>query len=324
MAQPDSLLFGYELDGTGHATRIDWAAIRAGASAPAFQWVHLSCTHGRVSSWLANESGLPETVVEALTEVSPNPRCEMIGESTLLILRSVTLLAHGVPDDFHTVRLWIEKSRIVSLQRYPVAAVADVEEHLVRGPAPFTVGELVSDLTEHLIDRMDVIIGALVHEVDRLEDAALGSDWRSLGAPVAKLRQQALALRRTIAPQRDALSRLSLDRQAWMSVEDRGRIRESANQAVRISDDLNAVRERASLVNDQIAERRSDDMNRNMLLLTMATVGLAPMNLISSMFGMNVGGIPGAQSDSAFFIVTTLFVLLGLGMAFVFRQIISR
>jgi zinc transporter len=324
MAQPDGLLFGYELDGAGQAKRLDWAAIRAGARAPAFQWVHLSCAQGRVSSWLTNGSCLSEQVVEALTEASPNPRCETLGDSTLLILRSVTLVAHGVPDDVHTVRLWIERNRVVSVQRYPVAAIADVEERLVRGQGPSTVGELVADLTEHLIDRMDVIIGALVHEVDRLEDAALGSDWRSLGAPVAKLRQQALALRRTIAPQRDALSRLSLDRQGWMSAEDRARIRESANQALRISDDLNAVRERASLVNDQLAERRSDDMNRNMLLLTMATVGLAPMNLISSMLGMNVGGIPGAQADSAFLVVTLLFVLLGVAMAFVFPQIIGR
>lgn len=324
MAQPDGLLFGFELDGNGGARRLNWSDIRAGSALPAFQWIHLSCANGRVSPWLSTSSGLPEAGVDALSETSPNPRCESFGEATLLILRSVTLVAHGVPDDFHTLRLWIEKNRIISVQRYPVAAVSDLEGMLDRGQGPRSTGELVADLAEHLIDRMDIIIGALVHEVDRLEDAALGSDWRSLGAPVAKLRQQALALRRTIAPQRDTLSRLSLDRQDWLSTEDRTRIRESASQAVRISDDLNAVRERASLVNDQLAERRSNDMNRNMLLLTMATVGLAPMNLISSMFGMNVGGIPGAQSDNAFLIVTVLFILLGVGMGFVFRQIISR
>ncbi len=324
MASSDQLLFAFELDGQGGARRLDWAGIRTAPAPPAFHWIHFSCGSGRISSWLATESGLPEAAIDALTETNPNPRCESHGAATILILRSVTLVAHGVPDDFHTLRLWVETNRIISVQRYPVAAVSDLEDMLQRGHGPHNTGELVADLAEHLIGRMDVIIGALVHEVDRLEDAALGADWRSLGAPVAKLRQQALALRRTIAPQRDTLNRLSMERMDWLSADDRIRIRESASQAVRISDDLNAVRERASLVNDQIAERRSDDMNRNMLLLTMATVGLAPMNLISSMFGMNVGGIPGAQSDHAFLIITLLFVLLALGAALMFRQIISR
>ncbi len=318
MAQ-DGLIAAYSFDGAGHAVSGD----RGGRSAEpgGFLWLHCSGTHPATRRRL-DEAGLPEGIVETLLEHDPVPRCELREQGVLLILRSVTLLPSAMPDDLHTIRIWCDPGRVVSVQKHPVAAAADVTDGIARGICPSTPGELLTELAERLIDRLDLLITAMIDRVDELEDVALGSDGRDIGAEVARVRLQALALRRAAGPQREALSRLVMDRPDWLLGErDRRDLRETNAQIGRMLDDLNAVRERAALIGDQLEARRSVAMNRNMLLLTMVTVGFAPLHLLSSMFGMNVGGIPGAQDPEAFGWSVVAFAAIGGASVFAMSRL---
>ena len=45
-------------------------------------------------------------------------------------------------------------------------------------------------------------------------------------------------------------------------------------------------------------------MNRTMYLLTIVSAVLLPPSLLTGLFGINVGGMPGVESHTAFWIVT--------------------
>ncbi len=66
-------------------------------------------------------------------------------------------------------------------------------------------------------------------------------------------------------------------------------------------------------MHEQILDARSDQMNRTMLILTAVTVVFMPLTVISGALGMNVAGIPFADSPYAFWAV--LAILAGLGGA---------
>jgi zinc transporter len=53
-------------------------------------------------------------------------------------------------------------------------------------------------------------------------------------------------------------------------------------------------------------------MNKTMLLLAAVTVVLMPLTVISGMLGMNVTGIPFADSPHAFWVVTLALVVIGI------------
>ena len=62
------------------------------------------------------------------------------------------------------------------------------------------------------------------------------------------------------------------------------------------------------LVHEQILDTRAEQMNNTMLLLTAVTVILLPLTVISGILGMNVAGIPFADSPHAFWVVLALLV----------------
>lgn len=316
----DGVLASYAFDGAGGVAQDIGPSAKAD-DAPDFEWSHHSASHPATERRL-HETAIPNDVIEALLERNPTPRCEVREEGVLLVLRSVTLLTTALPEELHTIRIWTDRKRVITVQRHPVAAVADVEDLIRRGFVPETPGGLLTELAERLIDRLDILIETMIREVDELEDAALGPEWTRMSGSVAKLRLRALALRRAVAPQREALSTLLIERPGWLLRErDRRDLRDTGNQVARMLDDLNGIRERAALIDDQLEIRRSADTNRNMLLLTMVTVGLAPLNLLSSMFGMNVGGIPGADLPGAFGWMAVAFALIGSVTVFALSRI---
>ena len=50
----------------------------------------------------------------------------------------------------------------------------------------------------------------------------------------------------------------------------------------------------------------NEQTNRSVLVLTFATVMLMPFTVVGGLFGMNVGGIPFAQSPAGFWTVAAL------------------
>jgi zinc transporter len=60
------------------------------------------------------------------------------------------------------------------------------------------------------------------------------------------------------------------------------------------------VQERARLLNDEIDRRLTERTNRNLYFVSVAATLFLPITLISSIFGMNVGGLPWLNDANGF------------------------
>jgi zinc transporter len=80
----------------------------------------------------------------------------------------------------------------------------------------------------------------------------------------------------------------------------------------RFVEDLDAARERAGVVQDELHSLISDQMNRTMYLLTVVAAILLPPSLITGLLGVNVGGMPGTDNPLSFSIVIVLLVALAV------------
>ncbi|HZY68137.1 MAG TPA: CorA family divalent cation transporter, partial [Devosia sp.] len=108
---------------------------------------------------------------------------------------------------------------------------------------------------------------------------------------------------------------------SFFSPRDRVRLREAASRSARLGDELQALSERAVLVHEQILDSRAEQMNKTMLLLTAVTVILMPLTVISGVLGMNVAGIPFAESPHAFWVVSALLATIGAGLFLLMRRV---
>ena len=189
-------------------------------------------------------------------------------------------------------------------------AVNDLREELDAGTGPRNAGEFLSRIAGGLIDRMGPIIGDIEDRVDHLEDEVLTAHSAALRNELAEVRRDAIALRRHLAPQRDMMARLPMEQGGGLEPEHRAQLREIAERTMRYVEDLDAVRERATVVQDELNNRISDQMNRTMYVLTVVAAVLLPPSLLTGLLGINVGGMPGVDSPLAFGLVAlSLFVL---------------
>jgi zinc transporter len=144
---------------------------------------------------------------------------------------------------------------------------------------------------------------------------------RELRSDLAELRRVTIMLRRYIAPQRDALRQLVNLDLPWMQRHHRDHLLEISDRVTRYIEDLDSVRDRASVINDELGNRLTERMDRTMYLLSLVTMIFLPLTVISGMLGMNVGGIPGEGATWGFIITCLIFLGIGLVEVWLIRRL---
>ena len=318
----EGLLSAWLLDGKGGANRLRLEdALRTQAPEGGFVWLHFRYLPRAPQPFLRHHASLDPSVIESMAEDQCRPRCAMFMEGALLSLRGINLQRNALPEELVAVHLWVDARRIISVQHDFLSAIADFEDALQRGRCPRSQGEFVADLSMRLVERVDAVVTTLIEDADELEDAVLSTETSQLLPKLAVLRRVAIKLRRHIAPQREALNHFALEDDPWMGPKDRNRLRDAADRVARFSEELDSVRERAAVIRDQMVDARAEQMNKSMLVLAVVTVVFAPMTLISGMFGMNVGGIPGTSDPGAFWVLAILMLGLGFALLWLFRRL---
>ena len=312
MSEADGLIFGQILDGKGGGQSTDWAGIRNWVPADGPLWIHLDRNSDFSRRWLSQEAGLDPIVVDALLAEETRPRTVNIGEGLLIILRGVNLNPGADPEDMIAVRLWIDESRVISMRARTVMAIVDINDQIEVGHGPRDTSDLLVRLTARLVDRMAPVIAELDDLTDGLEDELLTKESREIRHGLRDLRRTAIGLRRYLAPQRDAMARLTSEEVPWLDGRQKARLREVTDRVIRFVEDLDEVRERAAVIQDELMGRLSEQMNRNMYLLSVVAAIMLPLGLLTGLLGINVGGMPGAESNWGFPIVCVLLACIAI------------
>ncbi|MBD3163015.1 MAG: zinc transporter ZntB [Candidatus Eisenbacteria bacterium] len=314
------LICAYRLDGEPAAAITDWDAVRAAWAGEGTVWIHLDHAGAVSRRWHHEESGLDPLVVSALVAEETRPRAEPIGDGLLLNLRAVNLNPGADPDDMVSIRIYADARRVVSVRLRRLMAIVDMRSAIEAGTGPQTTEAFLQQLVAKLTDRMWPVIEALEGRLDDVEELVVEIRKFETRSVLAVIRQQAIGLRRYIAPQREALTRIVGIEAGWIGDRVRRQFRESADRVTRIVEDLDTIRERAAVVQDELSNRLSEEMNRRMYALSVIAGIFLPLSLLTGLLGINVAGIPGAEEPSAFLIVCGLLVVIAILEIFIFRK----
>ncbi len=314
-------LRGYLLDERGGAATLGWDEIRQWTPENLPIWVHLDRREEESVVWLRTESGLDPIVVEALLAEETRPRAVVHGDGMLVMLRGVNLNPGADPEDMISVRVWIDRRRMISVRARRLLAVEDMCSKLDAGKGALSTPDLLVDLAAGLIDRVAPVINQLEETADEIEEWLIAGGDRQPQQSLSNLRRQAISLRRYLAPQREALNGLQHDDSPWLHSRHKNRLREINDRGVRYLEDLDAVRERAAVIHDELATRTAEQMNKTMYVLTVVAAIMLPLGLITGLLGINVGGIPGGDSPYAFLIVCLLLLAIATLQGLIFRRL---
>lgn len=288
----DGLVFAGVLDGRGGARPLGWDGVRRWRPSEGVLWVHLDYEHPGSRAWLTRESGVDLVGCAALLADDPRPRVLSLADSLLLILREINENMGAQPEDMVSIRMWIEPSRIVTLRHRRIAAAKEQWEALAAGRGPLGPADFVVKMSESILGLIGRLADTIEDTVDELEDLALAERRDELRSRLAHVRRQAIALRRYVVPQRDALTRLQAESVPWLPGDGRVRLREAADRMTRVIEQLDAARERAAVTQEELASHTAELISRRLYVLSLVAAIFLPLSLVADLFGSAVGGIP--------------------------------
>ena len=266
----------------------------------ALAWVHLDGTDPQARAWIeAHLSYLDPHAISALLAEETRPRATRIGEGFLVILRGVNLNEGAEAEDMVSVRVWVDAHRIVTVSRRRMRAIEDLID-MVRGGTLMNAGGFLALLAERLAVRIDAFGRELDDFSDDLETEVAGTPEAALRRRLVEHRLRTITFRRYVAPQRDALEALAMSEGGPVGAEDRRRLQETHDRMTRMVEDLDAMRERLTVLREELAGQLSERLNRNMYLISIISAVFLPLGFLTGLFGVNVGGMPGVEAASAF------------------------
>lgn len=265
--------------------------------------MHLDINEASSKKWADAElTFLDPLTLDALFAEETRPRILEFDTGTLLILRGVNLNADAEPEDMVSIRLWIDSSRIISVRKRRLKAVTDLRERIEAGVGPHNAGDFITQLTSRLFERMEPVFTELDELLDDAEERVMEAADTKYRSQITDIRKQAIVFRRYIAPQRDVIAALRVSDMPWLSELHKRRLQESLDRVIRYIEDIDTIRERAQIVKDELTNALSDKMNKNLYLLSVIAAVFLPLGFLTGLLGINVGGVPGVDDPSAFWV----------------------
>ncbi len=266
-------------------------------SGPGFVWLHVEGA-GR-GQQMDLPTYVPHMAATALLASETRPRCDEVEAAALINLRGTALDTMQDSDGLVSIRVWVESRRVTSVSRHRLAALAQVEAAMRAGRLT-DGGDFVAALAQAISTELDPKVADLGDTLDDCEGMLDGGDIYALRRKIAVLRSQAIVLRRFVAPDRDALSAMAQLEFDWISKDDRLHLREAADRFARMAEELEAVRERAALLHEQLTDLRAEMIDQRSLAISVVAFIFLPLTFLTGLLGMNVEGIPFATHPWAF------------------------
>ncbi|MDA0332750.1 MAG: zinc transporter ZntB [Proteobacteria bacterium] len=316
------IIFAFEIMGDGAGRDIFGPEVSRLLADDRLAWAHLDANHADTAAWLASEiSYLDDIVIEALLAEETRPRFVPVNDGVLLILRGVNLNANADPEDMVSIRMFVDSRRVVSLQKRSLRAVADIQSKLTKGSGPKNSSDLITQLMGLLFARMAPVAADLSDVMDTIEEYILDGADSLDREQVLGIRKKAIALKRYIHPQRDLVIQMMESKPALIDEIGYRRLIEAHDSISRVIDELDAVRERAHIINDEVTNQLTERLNKNMYALSVIAAIFLPLGFLTGLLGINLAGIPGAENPAAFAIFCAMLVTLVIAQILLFRKL---
>ena len=305
------VIFAFSLDGEGGARDVSEGEIEKAIRSSRTVWIHLNRESDECAAFLErNVPDLDSSLAGALLSEDVRGRVTERDEGLLVVLRGANFQESSNPEDLIAIRCFLSESVVVTVRKRKFFAIDDIGYQLELGTGPKDSADFLVQLSTSSLHRLEPVLEKLEDTIDETEDFVLERYRESSREKVLEIRKQLLHFHRYLVPQRDVFAMLNRSRVPWIHEEPRERLQELYESFVRIVADLDSWKDRARLLQDEITNSLTEKLNEKLYLLAVLTAVFLPLSFMTGLFGVNVGGIPGAGEPWAFWAFAWLLLVL--------------
>ncbi|HJE03009.1 Zinc transport protein ZntB [Aliarcobacter thereius] len=311
---------GFVLDRKSYAKEIVFEEISEYKNSENLLWLHFDYTKDDAIDWITNRSEIEDVAVDALLADETRPRMIVLKDNLLLSLRGVNLDADANPEDMKSIRLYISENLIISTSKEMILSVEEIIDELKNGIGVKSSSQFLVELTYKMIDRMDDTIEQIQDRTDYLEENIIDMKSLEFRNEILKIRRESIVLKRYLSPQKEALIKLSNEKISWIDEYQRVEIRETNDQLIRHIEELDTIRDKVILIQEELRNRLSEDINKKMYMLAIISATFLPLTFLTGLLGINVGGIPGSSNENAFLIFSVILLFVVVFQFLLFKR----
>ncbi|MEO5331308.1 MAG: hypothetical protein H7839_04740 [Magnetococcus sp. YQC-5] len=330
------LIHAWRFNASGDGGPLTWSEIQT-SNLLTLQpfWLYLNRNSDTSTHWIQNTARIDSSAIKALLTSETRPRCSRFKDGAVLMLRCIN---ENEGHDFHdmvALRLWVDATGIVSLRGRRMFFIEEIYHSMESGSGPKNVPELLVMILERMMYRMEPILEHMRTQLEELEHYTLKDreayearrDGPRIRQQLGRLRVAAVAMRRYLSPQKEAITRLMTEEFPWLGAEYKPRLVEVVNETIRHMEDLDEIRDTAGIIQDSVANAVNEGLNDLLFKLTMLSAFFMPLSFVVGYFGSNVSGLF-LNADSAWFptqygftVEGILCLLIGLFEVWIFKKL---
>lgn len=315
------VIFAYSFNSEGKAAKLSNKEVAQELENNGLAWVHLDGNSKTVNKWLQSEvSYLDHLIISALTAEETRPRVMEFETGLLIILRGINLNKNSEPEDMVSVRVWVDAERIITIQRRKMKSLFDLRDQVEEGKIIKNSAEFVYNLLYQTLFVTSPFLYALGNKVDDLEEKIMTTHDVIFREEVLQIRTKLTTFKRYLAPQREAIAKLRICEQPWISGWAKRHFQENLDQITMLIEEVEETRDRAQILHDEIFHGLSEKMNKSMYVLSLVTSVFIPLTFFTSIFSVNIGGLPGLENNFAFWSMTIAMFLMAVAQVLIFKK----
>jgi len=280
------------------------------ADSSEFIWLHLSLSNAAAERWMRESLDLSDAFFESLRESTGSTRLEVEGDALIASVHDVLFNTSFDAANISTVTISMERRLVISARLRPLRSVDRLRASVKAGQPLRSSAELLAQLLREQAHVLVDIVRQSTAQVDRVEDTLLANRVSVSRSELSAQRRSLVRLQRLLAPEPAALFRLLSRPPDWLGEEDLRDLRQAAEELSAAVADSGALTERIKLLQEELTASVEEQTNRTLFILTLVTVLAVPINVVTGLLGMNVGGVPLSQNSHGFALVTVGLTLV--------------
>ena len=300
----------YLLDKEGKAEELNFEDLETADKEDKILWIHFDYSSPQAIDWITNKSNIDSIAIDALLTEETRPRTTILDDSLLIALRGVNLEPKSKPEDMISIRLFITPTLIISTRKRDLLTIKEIADNLKKGVGPKSSSEFLIELTYRIIERMEDIIDNIEDRADQLEENIINSSDLKDRNEILAIRRESIVLRRYLFPQKEAMNKLYHDKITWINEYERIELREINDQLIRHIEELDTIKDKVTLIQEELSNMLSDQMNKKMYMLSIISAIFLPLTFLTGLLGINIDGIPGAKNENAFLIFCVMLIVV--------------
>src|SRR6266487_115393 len=273
---------------------------------------------------IAHKFHLHPLAIEDATVEHQRPKVEEYENFYFVVFYTVGGDEKSQELDLREVDMFLGKNYLITTHQQTIPELDEAEKRWTRNSKQLEwgVGILFYSLLDTIVDHYFPTVDMLVDQAEDLEDRLFSGATRDTKSTqqLLNLRRQFLTMRRIAAPERDVLNVLTnrdtpiFDEHATLY------FRDIYDHITRLADTIDLYRDQLSTTMDANLSIVSNNLNKVMRTLTVASIILMIDALIASIYGMNFINIPELKLQYGYFGVLVLMALLSVSLILLFRR----